>query len=117
MGGRTAVVYDKARSEMHNGETGSVSRGLPAAEGSHGPRVHFRGSPEAVHGPNPFEDGPSADSYGTIPIQGLGFLIPAPSAGARSLLIPGTCDLTQRRTDASDSAAPAAWNSPTIPAP
>ncbi len=34
-----------------------------AGPGPHGPRVHFRGSPEAVHGPNPF---------GRRPIGGLG---------------------------------------------
>ena len=45
------------------------------------------------------------------------FLLPASSACARSLLVPGTCDLTPRRTDASDSTAPGVWSSPTIPAP
>ncbi len=63
----------------------------------------------------PFQ--PRAASHGTSPIQGFAFLIPAPSACARSLLVPGTCDLTHRRTDASDLAVPCAWNSPTIPAP
>jgi len=29
--------------------------------------------------------------------------------------VPGTCDLTPRRTDASDSAAPGAWKGPTFP--
>jgi hypothetical protein len=62
----------------------------------------------------PLEDGPSADSYGRSQIQSFAFPFPASSAGARSLLVPGTCDLTHRRTDASDSAAPCAWNSPTI---
>ncbi len=57
-------------------------------------------------GRTPSEDGPSADSYGRSPIQGFAFLIPASSACARSLLVPGTCDLTHRQTDASDSAAP-----------
>jgi hypothetical protein len=45
-------------------------------------------------GRTPLEDGPSADSYGRSPIQGFAFLIPASSARARSLFIPGTCDLT-----------------------
>jgi hypothetical protein len=63
------------------------------------------------------EDGPSADSCGSSPIPGFAFLLPASSACARSLFLPGTCDLTPRRTDASDSAALDAWNSPTIPAP
>jgi hypothetical protein len=63
------------------------------------------------------EDGPSADSYGNSPIQGFALLIPAASACARSLLVPSTCDLIHRRTDACDSAAPGAWNNPTIPAP
>ena len=48
---------------------------------------------------------------------GSAFLIPASSACARSLLVPGTCDLTRRRADASDSAAPCAWKGPTTPAP
>jgi hypothetical protein len=65
----------------------------------------------------PFADGPSADSSGGSPIQDLAFLLPASSAGARSLLVPGTCDLTPRWAGASDSAAPYAWNSPAIPAP
>ncbi len=68
-------------------------------------------------GRTPLADGPSADSYGRSPIEGFAFLIPVPSACARSFLVPGTCDLTDRPTDASDSAAPCAWNSPTIPAP
>jgi hypothetical protein len=68
-------------------------------------------------GRTPLEDGPSADSCGRSPIQGFAFLIPASSVCARSLVIPGTCDLTHRRTDASDSAAPCAWSSPPIPAP
>jgi len=68
-------------------------------------------------GRTPLEDGPLADSYGTSPIQGFAFLIPAASACARSLLVPSTCDLTRERTDASDSAARSAWNGPTIPAP
>ena len=63
------------------------------------------------------EDGPWADSYGSSPIQGFAFLIPASAACARFLLVPGTCDLTHRRTDASDAAAPQAWTRPTIPAP
>ncbi len=67
-------------------------------------------------GRTPFEDGPQADSYGRSLIGGSAFLIPASSAGVRSLLVPGTCDLTHGRTDASDSAAPSAWNGPTIPA-
>ena len=45
------------------------------------------------------------------------FWIPASSACARSLRIPGTCDLTPRWTDASDSAAPGAWKRANIPAP
>jgi len=61
-------------------------------------------------------------AHGRIPTEGVSiggfaFWIPASSACARSFLIPGTCDLTPRRTDASDSAAPYAWNGPTIPAP
>jgi hypothetical protein len=68
-------------------------------------------------GRTPLEDGPWADSYEKSPIQGFAFLLPASSACARSLLVPGTCDLTHRRTDASDSAAPWARNGPTIPAP
>ncbi len=52
-----------------------------------------------------------------VSIGGFAFLLPASSACARSLLVPGTCDLTRRRTDVSDSAAPCAWNDPTIPAP
>ena len=94
-------------------------------------------------GRTPFADGPSADwvrvptgsvspvgalpkrdasrlgslSCGRSPIQGFAFLLPAASAGARSLLVPGTCDLTHGGTDAFDSAAPRAWNGPTIPAP
>ncbi len=81
-------------------------------------------------GRTPWADGPSADwvpkrdvsrlgshSYGTSPIQGFARLLPASSAGARSLLVPGTCDLTGRRTDASDSAAPCGWTGPDIPAP
>ena len=81
-------------------------------------------------GRTPLEDGPWADwvpkrdasrlgslSYGRSPIQGFAFLIPAASACARSLLVPGTCDLTPRRTDASDAAAHCAWTSPYIPAP
>ncbi len=63
-------------------------------------------------GRTPLEDGPSADSYGRSLIRGSAFLIPAASACARSLLVPGTCDLAPRRTDASDSAAPCAWNNP-----
>jgi hypothetical protein len=55
--------------------------------------------------------------YGRNLIRGFAFLIPASTACARSLLVPGTCDLTHRWADASDSAAPCAWNSPTIPAP
>ena len=51
------------------------------------------------------------------PSQGFAFLIPAPSAGARSLLVPGTCDLTHRRTDTFDSAAPGAGKGPHVPAP
>jgi len=47
--------------------------------------------------------------------MGFAFLIPASSAGVRSLLVPGTCDLTPRRTDASDSAAPWAGKGPTFP--
>ena len=59
----------------------------------------------------------TADSYGKSPMEGFAFLLPAPSACARSLLVPGTCDLTPRRTDASDSAAHGAWKGPHIPAP
>jgi hypothetical protein len=68
-------------------------------------------------GRTPLEDGPSADSYGRTLIQGFAFLIPASSACARSLLVPGTCDLTHRRTDAFDSAAHTAWTKPNSPAP
>jgi hypothetical protein len=68
-------------------------------------------------GRTPLEDGPSADSSGSSPIQGFAFLIPASSAGARSLLVPGTCDLTHKRTDASDSAVHGTWKGPHIPAP
>ena len=68
-------------------------------------------------GRTPLEDGPWADSYGTSPIQGFAVLISASSACARSLLVPSTCDLTPRRTDASDSAAPCTWKGPNIPAP
>jgi hypothetical protein len=77
-----------------------------------------------------------ADSTG-----GFDFLIPASSACARSLLVPGTCDLPRRRadarernaslatvqtrerdntsaaSDASDSAGPGAWTGPHSPAP
>jgi len=56
-------------------------------------------------------------SYGRSPSEGFAFLIPAPAAGARSLLVPGTCDLTHRRTDASDAAAPGARKGPNIRAP
>ena len=63
-------------------------------------------------GRTPFADGPSADSCGSSRREGFAFSIPASSAGARSLLVPGTCDLTPRRTDASDSAAPCAWKGP-----
>jgi hypothetical protein len=52
-----------------------------------------------------------------VSIKGFAFLIPASSACARSLLVPGTCDLTRRRTDTFDSAAPCAWKGPNIPAP
>ncbi len=48
---------------------------------------------------------------------GSAFWIPASAACARSLLVPGTCDLTHSRTGTSDSTAPCAWNSPNIPAP
>ncbi len=41
-----------------------------------------------------FEDGPSAGSCGKSPIPGFAFPLPASSAGARSLPVPGTCDLT-----------------------
>ncbi len=68
-------------------------------------------------GRTPLEDGPQADSYGKSLIEGFAFLIPASSACARSLLVPGTCDLTRRRTDASDSAAACAWKGPTSPPP
>jgi hypothetical protein len=68
-------------------------------------------------GRTPFEDGPSADSYGRSLMESSAFLFPASSACARSLLIPGTCDLARRRTDASDSAAARAWTRPHIPAP
>ena len=68
-------------------------------------------------GRTPWEDGPSADSYGSSPIGGFAFWLRASSAGARSLLVPGTCDLTPRGTDASDSAAPCAWKGANIPAP
>ncbi len=64
-----------------------------------------------------FEDGPSADSFGKRLIQSFAFLFPASSAGARPLLLPGTCDLTHGRTDAFDSAAPCAWKGTDIPAP
>ncbi len=134
-------------------------------------RVHFRRSPEAVHGPNPFcrrpigglgsqtrcvafgvpflrkesDSGPRLlDSglrtcmktvicrvAGVPPARGEAILASPfrgqdvrdtfsytfSSAGARSLLVPGTCDLTHRRTDASASAAPRAWKGPNIPAP
>ncbi len=65
---------------------------------------------------------PLETAHRRIPTEGVSigafaFLIPASSACARSLLAPGTCDLTHRRTDASDSAAPCAWSSPNIPAP
>jgi len=68
-------------------------------------------------GGTPLEDAAWADSCGKSPIHGFAFLLPASSACARSLLVPGTCDFTHRRTDAFDSAAPYARNSPTIPAP
>ncbi len=68
-------------------------------------------------GRTPLEDGPSADSYGKSLIESSAFLFPASSACARFLLVPGTCDLPHRRTDASDSAVPGAWKRPTIPAP
>jgi hypothetical protein len=50
-------------------------------------------------------------------MPGFAFLLPVSSACARSFRIPGTCDLTPRRTDASDSAAPCGWTGPHIPAP
>ncbi len=57
-----------------------------------------------------------------IPTEGVlmgGFAsrIPASAACARSLLVPGTCDLTHRRTDASDAAAHCGWTGLDIPAP
>jgi hypothetical protein len=52
-----------------------------------------------------------------VSIGGFAFRIPASSACARFLFLPGTCDPIPRRTDASDSAAPCAWSSPNIPAP
>jgi len=72
---------------------------------------------------------------------GFAFLLPASSACARSVLVPGTCDLTHSRadarerntslataqaperdgtsttSDASDSAAHCGWTGPDIPAP
>ncbi len=51
-------------------------------------------------GRTPFADVPSADSCGSSLIQGFAFWIPAPSACARSLLVPGTRDLTGERSDA-----------------
>jgi hypothetical protein len=76
-----------------------------------------RGLKATVHGPNPFEEDPQADSFGRSLISGFAFQIPASSVCARSVFIPGTCDLTHRRTDAFDSAAPGARRGPHIPAP
>ena len=48
-----------------------------------------------------------------ISIGGFAFLIPASFACARSLLVPGTCDLPRRRADARErSAVPAAGQAP-----
>jgi hypothetical protein len=63
------------------------------------------------------EDDPQADSFGRSLISGFAFQIPASSVCARSVFIPGTCDLTHRRTDAFDSAAPGARRGPHIPVP
>ncbi len=82
--------------------------GTPNAELCVGDPEPFPNARYRVWGPIPTEGSP---------IQGFAFLLPASSACARSLLVPGTCDFTGRRTDASDSAAPCAWSSPTIPAP
>jgi hypothetical protein len=99
---------------------------VPAAgPGSQPRRLHFRRSPEAVHGPNHLRRQPISGFprrrggrlYGKSQIQSFAFPFPASSACARSLLVPGTCDLTRRRTDASDSAAPCTWNDPISPAP
>ena len=99
---------------------------VPAAGPASQPRrVHFQRSPEAVHGPNHFGRRPMSGFprrrggrlCGRSLLGGFAFLLPASSACARSLLVPGTCDLTSRWTDASDSAAPCAWSSPAIPAP
>jgi hypothetical protein len=56
-----------------------------------------------------FEDGPSADSCGKSQIQSFAFPFPASSTCARSLLIPGTCDLTHERSDAPKSKPVPVW--------
>jgi hypothetical protein len=44
-------------------------------------------------GRTPLEDGPWADSFGRSLMTAEPFLMVSSSAGARSLLIPGTCAL------------------------
>ena len=44
-------------------------------------------------GRTPLADGPSADSFGTSQRQSFAFLLSAASTCARSLRLPGTCDL------------------------
>jgi hypothetical protein len=63
------------------------------------------------------QSGPSTDSYG-------GSFDPAqprrkgsPSTGARSPVLPGTGDLTHRRTDAFDISGPGGRNTTTVLAP
>ncbi len=68
-------------------------------------------------GRTPFETAHRRIPTEVVSICGFVFLIPASSACARSVVIPGTCDLTHGRTDASDSAAPCAGKGPSIPAP
>jgi hypothetical protein len=68
-------------------------------------------------GRTPLEDGPQVDSFGRSLLDGFAFPILSASACARSLLVPGTCDLTPRQADASASAARCAWTGPNTPAP
>jgi hypothetical protein len=63
------------------------------------------------------QSGPSADSCGGILDPAQPRRKGSPSACARSLVLPGTGDLTGRRTDAPDVSGPGGRNTTTVRAP
>jgi hypothetical protein len=112
--GRGRCAWTRRRSRIP-----TTVRPLPTLSGGGWVPKRNRSRLGSLHGPNPFCRRPIGGFLRKGSVEGFTFWLPASSAsaGARSLLVPGTCDLTPRRSDASDLAAPGARKDPPIPAP